>query len=997
MWRDHIAEHRTRPPQLRGVMDRPQLLQDIGRFRLCVVQAPAGYGKTSVLYRLYHARKCLWYTMDTEDVPPVHLLGALALGLERLGLGDRLIHLLEEQAPVNRLVDVLIDTLLQQDITLIVDEAQHLPESPLQGVVRKLLEQNRVVLGTRRPLNLPELVRGRASGDLGVVSSNELSFSTQEFMALLHQAQVSLSPAEIQLCINVTEGWPIAARYLVQALSSGRVTPRTLEDLELRGAGLGELFAYVAQEVLEPLDTALQSFLRRSSVFEVLTPEIMEEALEEPLSRNFLETLARSGTFLSRDASGAYQAHPLLRTHLRNTLPEEEQQHIAARGAAAYEKRERFRNALNAHLLSGNLQRAAGILCQHGKRWLREGRTRLVGRALNLLSGQFADFPFLYVLQGDVLRHASRYPEATAAYRQAPTFEGLLGEAQVYLDTVNPAQAQPLLEQAAPLAQSPEEQERLSTMQAENLLNQGNVEAASKHLQHLLSPARLHLRSGRLQQALHAANHASRDEKGHPRVAGGHREGLLLSSLLHAFLGQPEAAIEAAREGIRESERLLSPFSLALAYARLGHALIGAGRFEEARIAYQTSLEHGQNTVAPRLMIEARMGLAHLDARFYGRGEEHAQAAQQVLLDSGDRWMLALLQLIYAYGLHRSSAHKARLVLQEVQTTLQDLSDPFLQCASDVLAYLQSPSPERAQVLLSGMQSHGYGFILLKPSLFYPFEGSTERMQTLIALKAHSPEHAPDLEHLAAQLGYSSLPEKHPGYRLHIHLLGPLKVFRDQVHIEDWGRAKARDLLALLVVCPEGVVRDQAIETLYPEESPEIAERNFRIVLHALGQILETEEARGYFLERGDVLRLKPSPDLRIDLWEALKLLQEEGHSEDLLKLPLDLSSQFDLAPLEDQRSLYRSRLERALVQAGERILQQDPARAASFAERALMLEPASEDATRLLMRSAHLQGQMDVLHRSYQRCEQALSDLGLRPSSQTRGLYSELNRTLLH
>lgn len=997
MWREDIPEHRTRPPQLRGVMDRPHLLREIAANRLCVVQAPAGYGKTSVLYRLYHAQKCLWYSMDTDDLQPVHLIGAFALGLERLGLGDRLIHLLDEQTPISRLLDVLISTLIQSEITLIVDEAQHLPESPLHGVMRKLLEQTRVVLGTRRPIQLPELVKARASGDLGVISSNELGFTANEFTSMLHQAQVQLSPGEIQLCINVTEGWPIATRYLVQALSSGRVTPRTLEDMELRGAGLGELFAYVAQEVLEPLDPGLQSFLRRSSVFEVLTPEIMEEALEEPLSRTHLETLARSGTFLSRDASGAYQAHPLLRTHLRNTLSEEEQQQIASRGAQAYEKRSRFRNALNAHLLSGNLKRAAELLCEHGNRWLLEGRTRLVGRALNLLSELFEIHPDLHILQGDVLRHACRYPEAIQAYRQGPELEALLGEAQVYLDTVSPLHAVPLLERAAHLSGTEQQKNRLLTMQTENSLNQGQLDQARANLGHLASPARLYLRSGQLREALHAATHASRDEKGLPRLASGHREGLLLSSLLHAFLGNPEEAENCAREGIRESERLLSPFSLALAYARLGHALICAGKFEEARTAYLSSLEHGQHTVAPRLLIEAQMGLAHLDARLYGRGEEHAGKARKVLLDSGDRWMFALMQLIYAYGLHHSSAHKARLVLSEVLGVVQELQDPFLQFLCDLLNDLQSPTSELTHRLLQNMQDHDYSFVLLRPSLFYPFEHGSDRIQTLISLKTQSPQHAPYLDHLAEQLGYSSLPEKHPGYRLRIELLGPLKVFRDQHPIEDWGRAKARDLLALLVVSPEGIIRDVAIETLYPEEAPEIAERNFRIILHALGQALEGEDAKGYFLERSDVLRLKPSPDLTVDLWEAFRVLKSASPPEALLKLPLNLSTQFDLAALEDQRVQYRTQLERALVQAGEQVLHQHPLQAATLAERALMLERASEDATRLLMRCAHLQGQMDVLHRSYQRCEEALEDLGLRPSSQTRSLYVELNRALLH
>lgn len=420
MWRDHVPEHRTRPPQLRGVLDRPVLLQSLDQSRLTVVQAPAGYGKTSLLYRKYHTHRCLWFSLDPDDPEPLSLIGGLTLGLERLGLEHRLSTLLDEHAPLHRMVDALIDVMLTHGLTLIIDEAQHLPESPHCGVVRKLLEHTRVVLGTRRPLDLPELVKARVSGELSLISSHELGFSRLELETLLKQAQVHLSSTELQLCINLTEGWPIAVRFLVQALVGGRINLRTLEDLELRGTGLGEFFAYVTQEVLEPLPVQLQQFLRQSSIFEVLTPEIMEEVLEEPLARNHLEALTRTGTFLSRDSVGGYHAHVLLRANLRNTLPEEEQRRIAARGAWAYEKRERYRNALNAHLLSGNLQRAAELLCQHGQRWMGEGRTRAVSRALSLLCPLWDEFPLLYALQGDVLRNQSRYQEATEAYRKAP-------------------------------------------------------------------------------------------------------------------------------------------------------------------------------------------------------------------------------------------------------------------------------------------------------------------------------------------------------------------------------------------------------------------------------------------------------------------------------------------------------------------------------------------------------------------------------------------------
>ncbi|MDL2345979.1 transcriptional regulator, partial [Deinococcus sp. MIMF12] len=102
------------------------------------------------------------------------------------------------------------------------------------------------------------------------------------------------------------------------------------------------------------------------------------------------------------------------------------------------------------------------------------------------------------------------------------------------------------------------------------------------------------------------------------------------------------------------------------------------------------------------------------------------------------------------------------------------------------------------------------------------------------------------------------------------------------------------DLLALLAVSPGGLPREAAQEALFPDADPQVGERNFRVTLHALGQVLEEGVASGTFLERGDWLRLQPGPDLTVDLHEAWAWLDAPpgtpGRAPALLALPGELA-----------------------------------------------------------------------------------------------------------
>ncbi|KIX84547.1 MalT transcriptional regulator family protein [Thermus filiformis] len=783
-----VPKLRLLPPRLPHEVERhrlKRLLEEAwARSPALVLAAGAGYGKTTLLVP-YGG---VYVALGKEAQDPVVLLWHLVAAYRGRGEGFGELEEVLDRGSWPLALEGLLEALLVLPPHLLVVDEAHL------GVGRESL---RVFLALLRvpTLRLAFLSRRLEPFEaLGrVLTERELAFDPEEAWALAQVLAPELPGYEVERAQSLTRGWPLGLRLMLLAMRKGLRAEEVWREGEPRAA-LGHL-------LLASLPEEVQALAARLSVRE-------EVGLEEahPLLP-YAEDLA-----LER-LEARLRFHPLVRAALMDRLPEGERRALLNRAAEEALGRGEALRAAQFLLEAGRLGHAADLLLAHGEEFLSQGLTHSVLGLLEALPEEVVQArPGLLLLLAEALRQASRYREAEAAYRAALA-RGLgrayLGWARLYLDTVEPAKARPLLEEALRLY--PEEARPLL---AENLLNEGRVEEAARMG---FAGPRLLLRLGRPWEALallRAEPPASLAERSRPPLH--HREGSLLRALLEAVSGSAEEAVRQAERGRWEAQVLESPFGVALAEARRGHALLALGRLEEALQAYRAALALAQGG-PPRLQVEALGGLAALLEDW----EEPFAQMVRLARASGDAWVEAFMTLTVAMARLRQG--------QEIGLPHLVGADPFLRALAE--AY---PFRDRGHDLL----------------LSHPFLAE----KTLFALP---PERARRLLWEAGRLDVSY----HPGVRVEVRAYGGFRVLVGGRPVR-FRRRKTELMLALLL---EKAWRREELQ-----EALEVSGGEFRVLFSEALGLLEPgrpPRAPSYFLS-ADPCRLNPVPELYVDLWD---------------------------------------------------------------------------------------------------------------------------------
>lgn len=756
------------PPHNPRNLPRPRVMQTLARvreYRVTLLQAGAGYGKTAALAEFANAQNVplIWYQLHPEDADPLvfllHLSHACAYALPKIsGLPTTALEAWDGTQGTlawRTALDQIINALslhLQTATVLVVDDVHFALNGETANLLNHLVNHApphlHLFLSGRPPLELPALSRLRAQGDVQTLDQHSLAFDEQEIHALFQeQYHIQLTPAEVRALKAYSEGWAIALQLIWQSLRNATIesdSTRAPRDHLARWQGYSReaLFDLLAHEILEKQSDELRQFLQITATLRHLTPEACHALCNPQLSPNhslndskrLLAYLKKQDLFVSETAEGGLRYHPIFHEFLRQQSTPA-QQHAAHQYAARYFLTQNDLESALYHLLEAqNWVEAAQVLANYAPVLLAHGRLDTLSAYLDVLPPEtLSQNPVLLFTLGELARLHSRFEAALGWYKQAETLwrnraqpdgvaRALRGQARVYLDTVNPVAAQRLLEEALRLHDGFEDREsqvRLYELLAENKLNAGRAQEAEQlraraEELRLQGPTneqllyRVWLRTGKLQQAQAGLQALAESEKREPvQTPRAHRETLLLLSLIHAFMGLPESAYQAALEGTRRGPELKSPYITAIGHMRQGHALMLLNNYTAARTNFEINIELSRTLNVPRLLVESNWGLC----RAYGyqndlaQAQKHAEQALEIATQAGDEWIASLTRLTFGASLSLARDYPvAETWLHRARTGFEECADTFGSAAARLwLAHisLRQKQPARLERYLT--------------------------------------------------------------------------------------------------------------------------------------------------------------------------------------------------------------------------------------------------------------------------------------------------------
>lgn len=1045
-------------------------LADALNYRLTLIQAGAGFGKTTALAGLAGmGHPIIWYQIMEEDRDPLvfllHLCHAARLGVPNL---DELpIALLESwdgtssPLPSARILDELLNSLslgLKEPTLLVLDDA-HLAVSAAEiaHLVDRLVAlappDLHIILTGRQPLSLPNLARWKAQGMVKQIDRSALAFTAAEISALFADAfGYVLTADEADMLYEATEGWAIALQLVWQSLRGGAYD--SVEDvLSNQAASLDTLFHLLATDIFEGQPADVQEFLRATSVLRIITPEACDALQISGNSAAMLAYLRRIDLFVVDLGDGSLRYHHIFHNFLEQLTGPSQRLRSHVLAAGYYKERGELDEAIYHMFKASDREGSASLLDAYGVQLLATGRLDTLASYLSGVSPEILQsHPSLLFYLGELARLRSRFQEALGWYQQAEAAwrdrgqtEGvsraLRGQARVYLDTVDPSQAESLLEKSIRLSEGLESTEmraRMYELLAENKLNAGQIEEAEalrKQAGELrnASPSdsqllyRVLLRTGRLDEARRKLEERAEAERLEPVLTPrAHRETHLLLSLVYALQGMGREAHEFAQIGARRGVDLQSPFMIAVGHLRLGHALAlldDPDRYELAREQYEKAVAISQDINVPRLSVEASWGLS----RVYGYSGDLSRALQtanrgiEIAQAAGDEWVASLTRVATGAGLAMAERYEeAQAWLSRALLGFQECSDTFGACASRLwLCYIhwrQGKIELLSQLLptmLAAAEDNGYDFLLTRPTLLGPPD---ERIFTPLLILARDRNWRGDYAaRLLSALGLARITH-HPGYRLRVYALGEFAAFRGEAAIppNSWRRAKARQLFQLLLTFRyTSLDRDQILEYLWPGMDPAAAGRNFKVTLNSLYHVLEPDRDPGsdsaLIFRDGSAYGIRPGADIWLDAEQFAALLAQANaafarnpaSAVPILEKAIALfkGDYLPEALYETWAAAERERLAVLFLSAADRLAElyvQDRRyeQAVELAHRLLAADDCWERAYRHLMLAHNGLGDHGQIARVYHRCVQTLKEeLDVSPAAETTALFERLTK----
>lgn len=382
-----VAAKLAPPLAAPGLLPRTNLVDRLkaSSVKLCLISAPAGWGKTSLLAAWHEAeaerrRIAFLRLAGADNDAPIfwtYVIAALRTIHPQIMAGSDEALDTPGMDPMRRIVPQLINELYEigKPMVLVLDDYHVLTEPAVHASITYLIDHlpptTHLVIATRSDPPLP-LARLRASGEMAEIRSDRLALSVDEAARLLtDRFGLDLDDASIELLCRRTEGWPAALHLAGLSLQS---EPDHRGFIERFAGDDRNIADYLTGEVLDSLPAGHRDFLLHTSVLDQLTGALCDAITGASDSAATLEELERSNLFLMPLDSHRswYRYHHLFGDWLHHQLARSDPDLIPElhdRASAWYADHGFFEPAIRHAIGADDHERAGGLIDRYLTEW----------------------------------------------------------------------------------------------------------------------------------------------------------------------------------------------------------------------------------------------------------------------------------------------------------------------------------------------------------------------------------------------------------------------------------------------------------------------------------------------------------------------------------------------------------------------------------------------------------------------------------------------------
>lgn len=295
--------------------------------KLCVVTAPAGYGKSTTVSKWAskhnHNKNITWIALDRQDSEESSFWHNIIYGIsqtENIMVYDKVQNLSSEQS-INLIINYYSQRL--SDCYIIFDDFHSIDYLQIKKSFEYFL--------TYMPENLHCIIISRSypevsvskmmlDGQVTIIGINDLHFSNEEVEIFLNEImQLNITENNIRTLALKTEGWAAALKLAAFSLSNSSGKSENIRNFSNSNK---KMFNYILEEVVNSQNSEVREFLIRTSFLKNLNGALCTAVTGNEKSQEILEMLELNSFFITclDNVKENFRYHSLLSENLIKLL-----------------------------------------------------------------------------------------------------------------------------------------------------------------------------------------------------------------------------------------------------------------------------------------------------------------------------------------------------------------------------------------------------------------------------------------------------------------------------------------------------------------------------------------------------------------------------------------------------------------------------------------------------------------------------------------------------